>query len=204
MNIEPFADGQYVGLDLLSNASTQRVGFSPGPNEYKTPQTVTLQCSTPGATIRYSLDGTTPGPDDGTLYTGPITVDKLTTLVAVAFSSGLAPSPPNPATYVIGPPASTCSSFSIGNSLTGNAAKFPFFLRSTGRIQHFHSFLIGGSKTVKLWEAKETYDRKRWDEEWAQNRLPLDFFTVQPVRLRYRSGSSARAEVFRPGPCRLA
>jgi hypothetical protein len=61
-------DGQYVGLDLEDQASTGRVRFSSAGKDLA-PQVVTLRSSTPGATIRYTLDGSPPGPDGGILYT---------------------------------------------------------------------------------------------------------------------------------------
>ena len=64
-------------------ASVQR-GF------YSTAQSVTLSTGTSGATIRYTFDGSTPVEAAGTsaTYTGPITINKTTTLRYRAFKSG--------------------------------------------------------------------------------------------------------------------
>jgi len=53
-------------------------------------QSVALATGTPGATIRYTLDGSTPSLDPGTsaTYTGPLTIDKTSTLRYAAFKSG--------------------------------------------------------------------------------------------------------------------
>jgi Chitobiase/beta-hexosaminidase C-terminal domain len=174
------ADGQFVGLDLGEQASTKRVAFSPAPRDYEASQDVVLRSPTPGTTIRYTLDGTTPGPAQGLLYTAPIKVAGTTTLSAVAFKEGLAPSPVASGTYLVGKPTVRINSFHVGNSLTGNAARFPMFARTAGVESRFESFLIGGAFTVKLWKAKEEADKERFATAYGKAALPLDHFTVQP------------------------
>ncbi|MDE7237223.1 MAG: chitobiase/beta-hexosaminidase C-terminal domain-containing protein, partial [Paramuribaculum sp.] len=44
--------------------------------------TVTLGCATPGAEIRYTLDGTAPTPDSP-LYTEPLHIDRSLTIRAI-------------------------------------------------------------------------------------------------------------------------
>lgn len=71
-------------------------------------QTVTLSCVTPGATIRYTTNGSTP---DATspLYGGPIAVNATTTLEAIAFHAGMTDSPVMTRTYTLVPAAPTFS-----------------------------------------------------------------------------------------------
>ena len=57
--------------------------------EFGTSASVTLTCSTAGASIYYTLDGSTPTVSS-TLYTGPITLTKTTTVKALAAKSGYA------------------------------------------------------------------------------------------------------------------
>lgn len=64
---------------------------SPSGNTYTTPQTVTLSTTTPGATIRYTTDGTTPTASS-TAYTGPLTIATSTTLKAMGFRTDWIPS----------------------------------------------------------------------------------------------------------------
>ena len=48
---------------------------------------MTMTCATAGATIRYTLDGSAPT-KDSTVYTGPVTIEKGTTVKAYAIASG--------------------------------------------------------------------------------------------------------------------
>jgi hypothetical protein len=142
---------------------------------------VKIASRAPDAMIRYTLDGTTPGPHDGQLYTAPFTIEKNTTLVAVSFKDGLAPSPPGAATIWIGKPArAPLHSFHVGNSLTRNASTFATFVRTAGGEDKFPAYLIGGSLTVKLWNESQGPDHKRWTETYAKAEHPLDYFTLQP------------------------
>ncbi len=60
--------------------------FSPLPNTFNTAQTITLTTPTPGAQIRYTLDGvTTPSSAIGTFYAGPFSINSNTTIRAIAF-----------------------------------------------------------------------------------------------------------------------
>ena len=61
------ADDQYVGLDLGEIATPGTPGLDPGPakGEEDKPLKVAMKCRTPDAAIRYTLDGTVPGPGDG-------------------------------------------------------------------------------------------------------------------------------------------
>lgn len=55
---------------------------------YSAPFQVTLACATPGASIRYTIDGSAPSPTNGTLYTTSVTINRTTVLRAAAFRSG--------------------------------------------------------------------------------------------------------------------
>jgi hypothetical protein len=135
----------------------------------------------PDVTIRYTLDGTVPGPSDGLLYSGPITVDKNSTITAVTFKEGLAPSPASTATLLIGKDnRRVLHSFHVGNSLTANASRFQVFFRTAGGTDAFPAFLMGGALTHGLWEAKEGPQREYFAKMWALAQHPLDYFTMQP------------------------
>jgi CubicO group peptidase (beta-lactamase class C family) len=175
------ADGQYVGLDLEDQAATARPVITPGGGDSDKPRTVTIRCATPAATIRYTLDGTTPTARSGDVFTKPFTIEKNAMITAVAFSDSLAPSPAALSTLWIGAqPHPAMNSFHVGNSLTGNASRFRVFIRTAGGRDDFPAYLIGGSLTVKLWNESHGADKARWDETYAKAIHPLEYFTLQP------------------------
>ena len=61
--------------------------ISPNGGSFSSTQSVTLNSSTPSASIYYTLDGSTPTPAS-TEYTGPITISTNTTLKAIASAPG--------------------------------------------------------------------------------------------------------------------
>jgi hypothetical protein len=77
--------------------------FSPAAGSYSGSQAVTMTSATSGATIRYTIDGTTPTPTHGTLYAGAVTVAATTTLRAIAYTGSLSSSTVTSGVYTIGP-----------------------------------------------------------------------------------------------------
>src|ERR1035437_9179325 len=71
------------------NILAATLSFSPAGGNYFTAQTLTLTTATPGASIRYTTDGSTPSDTVGTVYSGPATVSATTTLKVIAYASGL-------------------------------------------------------------------------------------------------------------------
>ena len=80
---------------------TAGVTASPGRGFLAAPVDVALTSGTPGATIRYTTDGSVPTATRGALYTGPVTIATTTTLRAVAIAGGRAPSAVATMTYVV-------------------------------------------------------------------------------------------------------
>jgi hypothetical protein len=76
--------------------------FTPPPGTYADAQSVTLATTTTGATIRYTTDGTAPGPQSAA-YTSAILLDKpgMAVIRAYATASGLTDSASVEATYNI-------------------------------------------------------------------------------------------------------
>ena len=66
--------------------------FNPDRGFYETPIGVTITNATPGALIRYTLDGSVPDLNNGFDHAGPIQIDKTTILRAAAFLTGWRPS----------------------------------------------------------------------------------------------------------------
>ncbi|MEV6236501.1 chitobiase/beta-hexosaminidase C-terminal domain-containing protein [Lentzea sp. NPDC051838] len=76
-------------------------GFSPPGGAYTSAQTVTITTATAGASIRYTVDGSTPTASSP-LYSGPISVPTSRTINAIGIKAGLANSSVGSATYTIG------------------------------------------------------------------------------------------------------
>ena len=74
--------------------------FSPPAGSFTSTQSVTIGSTTPGAAIRYALDGT---PPDGTspLYTVPLSITGTTTLSARAFKTDWVSSAVTSGTYIV-------------------------------------------------------------------------------------------------------
>jgi len=173
-------NGHYVGMDLGDFATAVRPAFDPPPADAQAPLRVTLKSPTPGTTIRYTLDGTTPTADTGRPYTAPLAVDDVTTIVAVSFNEGFAPSPPSIATYVVGPAAKPgLSTFHIGNSLTGSTTRVPDYIRTAGYPHTYRRYLQPGIWTFALWENDVLKTKERW-EQTLSGVQRVDHFTLQP------------------------
>ncbi len=74
--------------------------FSPDPGTYTSTQSVTISCSTPGAAIHYTTNGSDPTGSSPT-YSSPISVSSTTTIKAIAIKAGLDNSAIASATYTI-------------------------------------------------------------------------------------------------------
>ncbi len=113
-----------TGTGLAVPAATPT--FSPGAGTYSSIQTVTISDSTPGASIYFTTDGTTPTPGS-TLYASPITVSKTETINAIAGGSGFTVSAVASALYSLNlPPPSfsisgTAATIAVG-ATTGNTS----------------------------------------------------------------------------------
>jgi hypothetical protein len=87
------------GIYTIGTAPTPQ--FSPAAGTYGTAQAVNIYDITPGATIYYTTDGTTPTAASA-VYTGPVIVTANQTISAFAAVSGLTSSVPISAAYTIG------------------------------------------------------------------------------------------------------
>ena len=67
---------------------------------YDAPFDVAITTETPGATIRYTLDGSAPAAGTGTVYAGPIRIAKTTVLRAAGFKDGFEPTNVDTQTYI--------------------------------------------------------------------------------------------------------
>jgi hypothetical protein len=97
-----------------SQTQTLPPAFSVPPGDYSGSVTLALSNPIPGATIRYTLDGSTPTAATGLLYSAPFSLTATTTVRVLAVATGL-----DPSALVVG-------TFSIGAlELRGNANLIP-------------------------------------------------------------------------------
>ncbi len=122
-------NNQSAPSTFLSEGAQQNSGavaapaFSPAAGAYASAQSVTISTTTPGASIRYTTDGSTPSETQGTLYSGAVTVSATTTLNAIAYESGLMDSVVATATYTITGSSWYNTTWSNRKALTINATQ---------------------------------------------------------------------------------
>lgn len=85
--------------------------FTPAGGSFTAAQTVSMTDSTAGATIFYTLDGSTPN-SSSAKYTGALSIASTTTVNAVATATGFSASPVSSAAYTIALPAAPTPTFS--------------------------------------------------------------------------------------------
>jgi len=90
----------YLLIPTTTAPPTAPVTFSEPAGTYTSVQTVSLADVTPGSTIFYTTDGSTPT-TSSTVYSGPITVGTTETINAIATATNYANSPVSSATYTI-------------------------------------------------------------------------------------------------------
>ena len=102
--VEAIATAAGYGTSAVGTAAYYIVGatpsFNPGAGTYTSAQTVTISVSTPGSTIYYTTNGTTPT-TNSTVYTSAITVSATETVEAIATATGSGTSAVGSAAYSI-------------------------------------------------------------------------------------------------------
>jgi hypothetical protein len=103
---------------------------------YTSAQSVTLFDSTPGATIYYTTNGTTPTTSSAA-YAGPIIVSSTETLEAIAAASGYTNSAVATAVYTITLPAAAAPTFSPATGTYASAQSVALSDATTGAIIYY-------------------------------------------------------------------
>jgi len=153
-------DGNFYGTTVLGGSSnvgvifqlivpscTAAPVFSPAPGTYTGAQTVTITSATSGASIRYTMNGSTPTETTGTLYSGPVNISSTTTLNAIAFKTGMADSAVITPAYTI--QSATSSS---GGSSSSSAASSDGGGGGGGGA--FDDWFLGFLAVVGIWQWK--------------------------------------------------
>lgn len=90
--------GGFNGLGFLAYVEDTR--FSHDRGFYDSGFACEITTDTPGATIRYTLNGTVPNLTNGFTYSAPVGISNTTTLRAAAFKNGFQPSDVDTQTYI--------------------------------------------------------------------------------------------------------
>jgi len=159
--------------------------FSPAGGTYATSQTVTISDSTPGATIYYTSNGTTPT-TSSSVYSSPLTVSASETLEAIAVASGESNSSTGTSTYTIAPalPAPTFSpaagtyttsqTVTISDSTSGTT----IYYTTNGTTPTTSSSVYSGPITVS---ASETLEAIAVETGYTNSPAATAAYTITPV-----------------------
>src|SRR5205814_676676 len=131
------ASGTYT---IQGGAGTPEL--SPSGGTFTSSITVTLTDSTPGSTIYYTTDGSTPTTSSAA-YTGPITVTTTQTIKAIAGAAGYTPSAVASGTYKIQVATPTLARTPGGETFTSSVAVTPTFSPAAGTYPQSQSVALG-------------------------------------------------------------
>ncbi|EKD55866.1 MAG: hypothetical protein ACD_59C00014G0003 [uncultured bacterium] len=94
--------------------------ISPAAGTYTAPQTLTISCSTSGATLKYTTDGSTPSASNGLTYTIPIAITQTAAIKIIAIKSGMIDSTVISASFIINtqPTPGQTITIDLGNGVT--------------------------------------------------------------------------------------
>jgi hypothetical protein len=127
--------------------------FSPGSGTYSTAQSVTIKDTTPGASIYYTTNGSTPS-TGSTLYSAPVQVSVSEMLQAVAIAAGFSQSAVGSANYTIGSTSGCAAPGSPGVNIckpvNGSTVASPVAVQAsatvTGTISNMQLWVDGVKK----------------------------------------------------------
>ena len=122
--------------------------FSPPAGTYTAAQGVTISDATPGATIHYTTNGTTPTASS-TIYTGPISVSATETVEALAVASGYSTSAVGSSKYTITPvvPPTEKLLYSFGATSTDGGVPLASLV-SDGKGNLYGTTKYGGTNDI--------------------------------------------------------
>ena len=160
--------------------------FSPAAGAYTGVQSVTIADATPGATIYYTTNGTTPT-TSSTVYSGPITVSSSETLEAIAAATGDTNSAVATAAYTISAgtlPAPTFSpaagtyttaqTVTISDTTTGTT----IYYTTNGTTPTTSSAVYSAPITVS---ASETLEAIAVKTGYTNSAVGISSYTIAPV-----------------------
>jgi hypothetical protein len=173
--------------------------FTPAAGTYTAVQSVTLADATPGATLYYTTNGTTPTAGS-TPYTGAIAVAATQTIKAVAFAPGYTQSPVASAAYTINLPSFGCPA--------GSGSCFEDFAGSSGTSLSTHNskwVRVAGSGTITTSgnSSAEIASTGIAEYSYSASTSETSQITIAPSStiINYEKLACVRASALAPGYC---
>jgi len=163
--------------------------FSVASGTYTMPQTVALADTTTGATIYYTINGTTPTTGSTAYTTGtPITVAATETIKAIAVATNYAQSVVASATYTITPPAATptftpaAGTYTAAQSVTLNdtTAGATIYYTVNGTTPSTASTKYTAGTPIKV-SATETIEAIATAPNYSQSAVAKATYTITPA-----------------------
>ncbi|HEV2323308.1 MAG TPA: chitobiase/beta-hexosaminidase C-terminal domain-containing protein [Terracidiphilus sp.] len=179
--------------------------FTPGGGSFSGSVSVTISDASPGTTIYYTTDGSTPT-DASRVYSGPVLLSTSATINAVAAGGGYLYSPDAAATYTITAAPATMTLPVTGSTLALNATTFTWTAGSSGttgyylwigtspgtyNLANFGEF-TGTSATVNLPTTGATIYVRLWTQ--------FNGSTLQYNDYTYTEASATTAVITTPAP----
>ena len=141
----------------VSTAKVADPFFSPEEGTYEATQSVTIETTTVGASIRYTDNGNDPNCDSSTLYTTPISISTSKNLKAIGCKEGISPSNIRTAMYSIVLGYYIGGNFdSIGTATTHYLAQ----LESNGKIDKLFTLETGEAFDSTIYSTLVQADNK--------------------------------------------
>ncbi|MHB1459912.1 MAG: chitobiase/beta-hexosaminidase C-terminal domain-containing protein [Armatimonadota bacterium] len=164
--------------------------YSLASGTYTGTQSVSITCTTSGAQIRYTTDGSEPT-ETSSLYTGPISISTNKTVKSRAFVTGMVPSLRADATYVIRKTIS--GSLTLGNYSglrTGLIATI-VLRRSDGTVLQTTSATLNSSGAYSLLTEHEgAMDILIRVPRWLRKKASIDVTGSTTVNMTLKNGDA--------------
>ena len=106
--------------------------FSTNRGVYDTAFNLTITTTTPGATIRYTTDGSVPSEEDGIIYSGLLQIDETTVVRAMAYRANFFPTNVDTHTYIF--PADVVTQPTMRTAITGDPVWGPLMVDSINAL----------------------------------------------------------------------
>ncbi len=133
--------------------------FSVAAGSYSAAISVSISTNTAGASIRYTLDGSTPSASNGTIYGNALTITSTKTLKAIAYKTGWSNSEVAAATYTVSIAAfSSATPYTTGTNPEGVAAGD---LNGDGKVDLAVALYTGRGVSFLLGQGNGTFAAKQ-------------------------------------------